>query len=139
MAACSILSTQKVQTHAPSIGYLKTRGCIRRCCRLVTFRITQRVPITSGGHAAVSQQGEDKPKGLSGVVAAHQAGMSVEWLGADSTCIVSVRELIVYLSSSQVIQNNKTHKSAEGHRNHRPTKKMYQQGCCWRFFCVWCV
>ena len=69
-----------------------------------TFRIAQRVPKTSGGHVAVLQQREGKPKGLSGVVAAHQAGLNVELQSPDSQrVIVRVRELIMYLSSSQVI------------------------------------
>ena len=67
------------------------------------FRIAQRVPITSDGHAAVPQQREGKPKHLNAVVAAHQAGMNVELLSDDSQrVIVRVRKLVVYLSSSQV-------------------------------------
>ena len=92
----------------------------------------------SGGHAAVLQQRGGKPKGLSGIVATHQAGLNVELQSPESQrVIVRVRELIMYWSSSQVI--SKTAKLPKAQRVTEitaPRRKCTSRGAAGRFFFV---
>ena len=82
------------------------------------------------------QQREGKPKTLNAVVAAHQAGMNVELLSADSQrVIVRVRKLVVYLSSSQATSKTAKLPKAQRvppHEENLPTGVLLADFFCFR-------
>ena len=90
--------------------------------------------LRSGTKCITKRVRVEKLSFTAGPIAAHQAGMNVELLSADSQrVIVRVRKLVAYLSSSQA--TSKTAKLPKAQRV-PPHEKIYQQGCCWQiFFC----